>query len=476
MPETDPYLAERQTDTPILSLPDGSSIDLRNVREIQLSTMTEQIVQYDESEIIRTYTGFSYDADQRVIVMTNSPADEYSDMTEEFVSPEEATAILAERMKDEPNTQKVLDVRPPVGAWLSLEDYRYSLKSPSEKELDHVEIEIAEHEKRLHDLMESTVKDYAEIAAVAAQMQELQKQAEKLRQNISEKSAANSENKAEKFKIYQIKAGNEYHGIRFDPYADNQKIGLNIADYDLVYEGDWNAVPGDSVQAKLERVFFDLSSGVKPYGFTGHSVAVSDVITLPDDSAYYVDRGGFTEMPEFSLKLEDKYKFYVVADLKTWANNENPRSKLEKFDTLDEALSRFKELRSEPYNSETVLNQDNQPYARLTLGVSRQDRTGDLDILHVRAGQNYLVTDFMRSPGYSDDPLFMRAMRRVADEVGFERVTDYDKLPDGRWSNPIDVSFADWLKHKGVSELVPMPQQPFTNPEMQIENARFRAC
>ena len=108
------------------------------------------------------------------------------------------------------------------------------------------------------------------------------------------------------------------------------------------------------------------------------------MITLPDDSAYYVDRGGFTEMPEFSQKLEDKYKFYVVADLKTWANNENPRSKFEKYDTLDEALSRFKELRSEPYNSETVLNQDNQPYARLTLGVSRQDRTGDLDILQSR--------------------------------------------------------------------------------------------
>ena len=142
--------------------------------------------------------------------------------------------------------------------------------------------------------------------------------------------------------------------------------------------------------------------------------------------------------------------------------------------TLDEALSRFKELRSEPYNSETVLNQDNQPYARLTLGVSRQDRTGDFDILHVRAGQNYLVTDFMRSPGYSDDPLFMRAMRRVADEVGFDSVTDYDKLPDGHWSNAIDVSFADWLKHKGVTELVPMPQQAFTSPEMQIENATIQ--
>ena len=465
LPETDPYLAERQTDEPILSLPDGSSIDLRNVREIQLSTMTEQIVQHDESEIIRTYTGFAYDADQRVIVMTNSPVDEYSDITEEYVSPEEASAELAEQMKDEPNTQKVVDVRPAIGAWQSFADYRYSLKSPSEKELDHVEIEIAEQDRILHDLMEKPIKDYAEIAAVAARMQELQKQAEKLRQVISEKNATNSTNSAEVFRIYQIKAGAEYHGIRFEPYADNKDKGLNIGDYDMVYEGDWNAVPGDSVQAKLERIYFDLSSGAKPYGFTGHSVAVSDVIATPDGTAFYVDKAGFAEMPEFSLKLEDKYQFYVIADLKTWANNEQSRSEFEKYATLDEALNRFKELRNEPYNSETALNQDDQPYARLTLGVSRLDRTGDLDILHVCAGENYLVTDIMRSPGFCDDPLFMRAMRRVADEVGFDRVTDYDKLPDGRWSKAIDVSFADWLKYKGVSELVPMPQQPFTNPD-----------
>ncbi|MBR3630283.1 MAG: hypothetical protein IKN55_07420, partial [Oscillospiraceae bacterium] len=269
-------------------------------------------------------------------------------------------------------------------------------------------------------------------------------------------------------RVYQLKQGEQYHGIRYMSLADNADKGLNQNDYDLVYECRWGDIPGKTDLEKLEQLYIRLNTE-RPDDYTGRSLSMSDVLTV-GDTAYYVDTVGFQEMPDFAVRMEDKYHFYIIADLKTWANNENPRSKLEKFDTLDDALSRFRELRSEPYNSETALNQDNQSYARLTLGVSRQDRTGDLDILHVRAGQNYLVTDFMRSPGYSDDPLFMRAMRSVADGVGFDRVTDYDKLPDGRWSDAIDVSFAEWLKHKGVSALVPMPQQPFTSPETQSGN------
>ncbi|MCR4644557.1 MAG: DEAD/DEAH box helicase family protein [Oscillospiraceae bacterium] len=273
-------------------------------------------------------------------------------------------------------------------------------------------------------------------------------------------------------RVYQLKQGEQYHGIRYMSLADNADKGLNQDDYDLVYECRWGDIPGKTNLEKLERIYTILNTE-RPEDYAGRSLSMSDVLTV-GDTAYYVDTVGFQEMPDFALKMEDKYHFYVIADLKTWANNENPRSKLEMFDTLDEALSRFKVLHSEPYNSENALNEDNQPYARLTLGVSRQDRTGDLDILHVRAGQNYLVTDFMRSPGFSDDPLFMKSMRCVAGEVGFDRVTDYEKLPDGRWSNAIDVSFAEWLDHKGVSALVPMPQQPYTLSENDIiQNVKY---
>ena len=271
------------------------------------------------------------------------------------------------------------------------------------------------------------------------------------------------------YQIYQIKAGEQYHGIRYESYADNAAQSLTVSDYDLVYEGDWNELEGSTDAAKLEALFAKLSQGELPEGFTGHSLTVSDVVTVPGDTAYYVDRIGFTEMPGFfpekvqeqdalgadldsvhEMKIEERYHFYIIADLKTWANNEHPRSALEKFDTLDGALERFRELRSAPYNSEVALDQDGKPYARLTLGVSRVDRTGDLDILHVRAGRNDMVTDYTRSPGYSDDPLFMQAMHRIADEVGFDSVTDYERHADGRWSDAIEMSYPDWLQKKDI--------------------------
>ena len=95
MPETEPYLAERQTDVPVLVIPDSDvNIDLRTVRSVRLTAITEQIIQHDESELLRESWDFSYDADQRVIVMQHFPADDYSDMTEEMLSPEEAAAML----------------------------------------------------------------------------------------------------------------------------------------------------------------------------------------------------------------------------------------------------------------------------------------------------------------------------------------------------------------------------------------------
>ena len=91
----------------------------------------------------------------------------------------------------------------------------------------------------------------------------------------------------------------QYRGIRFERYAENKDWGLNISDYDLVYTGDWDSIPGETVQGKLERIYTDLNTGAKPEGYTGCSLSMRDVIALPDGTAYYVDIGGFAEMTEF---------------------------------------------------------------------------------------------------------------------------------------------------------------------------------
>ena len=92
--------------------------------------------------------------------------------------------------------------------------------------------------------------------------------------------------------------------------------------------------------------------------------------------------------------------FYIIADLKTWADNAENRSPLEHFPSFETAKARFDELRSAPYNSEAAEpGPDGQSPARLTLGLESADGTSAADILHVRQGENYLVTDFTRTEG-----------------------------------------------------------------------------
>ena len=95
--------------------------------------------------------------------------------------------------------------------------------------------------------------------------------------------------------------------------------------------------------------------------------------------------------------VDTGWRFYIIADLKTWADNAENRSPLEHYSSLEEACTRFAELRGEPYNSEAVEpGPDGQPPARLTLGLESGDGMSAADILHVRQGENYLVTDFVQ--------------------------------------------------------------------------------
>lgn len=139
--------------------------------------------------------------------------------------------------------------------------------------------------------------------------------------------------------------------------------------------------------------------------------------------------------------------FYIIADLKTWADNAAERSELEHFPSFEAAKARFDELRSAPYNSEAVEpGPDGQPPARLTLGLESADGMSATDILHVRQGENYLVTDFTRSERLRDDPIVMDILSRVFREIGFDQVRVWEQADGGRqllsvvpfekWDNP----------------------------------------
>ena len=139
-----------------------------------------------------------------------------------------------------------------------------------------------------------------------------------------------------------------------------------------------------------------------------------------------------------------RWGFYIIADLKTWADNAPKPSELEHFDSFEAARARFEELRGQDYNSEAAEpGPDGQPPARLTLGLMSTDGMSAADILHVRRGENYLVTDFTRSEQLRDDPQVMDILAQVSREMGFDRVRVWEQVEVGRQMLSI-IPFAEW--------------------------------
>lgn len=133
------------------------------------------------------------------------------------------------------------------------------------------------------------------------------------------------------------------------------------------------------------------------------------------------------------------WRFYIIADLKTWAENAADRSPLEHFASFEEAKARFDELRSLDYNSEAVKPApDGRPPARLTLGLESADGLSAMDILHVRQGKNYLVTDFTQAGQMRDDPAVTDILSRVSKGIGFDLVQPFGQPPTPfeEWDNP----------------------------------------
>lgn len=143
---------------------------------------------------------------------------------------------------------------------------------------------------------------------------------------------------------------------------------------------------------------------------------------------------------------ESKWRFYVIPDLKTWADNGKtaPKTPIEYFDTIDTAKARFDELRNQPYNSEKVVL-NGLPAARLTLGIDSEKANAAFDIIHVRDNKNVLVDDFTRNSKFSEDKEGLAALNQIADKIGFDTVMLYTKQENGRYNEmPEMIPFKDW--------------------------------
>lgn len=108
-----------------------------------------------------------------------------------------------------------------------------------------------------------------------------------------------------KVKIYQINQDRDEKHTKFQGLMElhARKETVDPARYDMVFDGD---LPAQC----LEDIFVLCNRDVRPEGFTGHSLSVSDVIAVEDGNrivppgAYYCDNWGWSKLQEFDFKEE----------------------------------------------------------------------------------------------------------------------------------------------------------------------------
>ena len=144
----------------------------------------------------------------------------------------------------------------------------------------------------------------------------------------------------------------------------------------------------------------------------------------------------------------DRWHCYIIPDLSTWnpmVTGDRERTPIEYFDSYEESADRFRELRTQEYNANPVLNPETQePLAQLTIGIQRENPPGAADLLQVRNGKNYLVDDFTRMTAVNTSEEAMKILRRMNEELGFDRIRRYEKDAEGIYLPPMDMAFSEW--------------------------------
>ncbi len=284
-----------------------------------------------------------------------------------------------------------------------------------------------------------------------------------------------------RYGIYQLKDSAETRDIRFMDmdYLEKEGIPVSRENYTLVYTGE--LTEGMSLEDIYTKFNID-----HPADFTGHSLSVSDVVLLHQDgenTSHYVDSVGYREIPEFTKELlvaseistekdavreeiaeipaeaaaehtaaentmaepdNDKVSYYVIEDLSTWAENSPEKSRLERFESLPEAMAKFTEYRGKE-------TEDKPDMTRATLGFSVNG--SEFDLIHVRNHENCLSLDFTHSKAAVESSRFMEDLQTLNHEVGFDKVRVHREMSPEEIKDFVKQRFEYQLKSSGLDDI-----------------------
>lgn len=140
----------------------------------------------------------------------------------------------------------------------------------------------------------------------------------------------------------------------------------------------------------------------------------------------------------------DKVSYYVIADLSTWAENSSERSKLERFDSISEAMEAF-----QAYRGKDAQYSDDK--ARTTFGVSVHGI--EFDVIHVRNNENVLSLDFTHSSEAKESKHFMDDLQMFSDSIGIDKVRVHRDMTPEEVKDFVKRRFEHQLKQGGLDDI-----------------------
>ena len=146
-----------------------------------------------------------------------------------------------------------------------------------------------------------------------------------------------------------------------------------------------------------------------------------------------------------------EYRYYLIPDAMTRAFPEQfeKQTPTEFFDNIADLKQRYLQLCELPYNNEHTWNERARfPYARLVVGIDRQNPDGAVAIIQVRNGINYLCDDY-RGP-YVDrsDTRIPQMAEKLVEVIGVDRVRPhtYTQRDGYTWVQvEKDMHITEWL-------------------------------
>lgn len=277
-----------------------------------------------------------------------------------------------------------------------------------------------------------------------------------------------------RFGIYQLKDTEETRDIRFMAmdYLEMKGVPVSRENYELVYTGE--LAEGMSLEDIYTRFNID-----HPADFTGHSLSVSDVVVLHQDgenTSHYVDSVGYREVPEFTKELSvspeiraekdtmtedaaevagnitesgiqeeagtDKFIYYVIEDLSAKAGNNPEKGRVERFGSLAEAVTKFKECREREDSDRTGMTK-----TVFGFGINGKE----FDVLHVKNNLNCVPLEFTQNE--VENSRFRSDLQTLYQEVGFDQAEVYRERTPEETKDLVRELFGFQLTTSGIKDV-----------------------